>query len=389
MNLLDVLVLAGVVSAALGGFRVGFLARVASWIGLAVGFYVGIRLAPTALEVFDLPAPPARLLVTLTVIVLGAFVGQALGLVVGHRVRGVLPVGGARTADRISGAVAGGLSVMISLWLFLPTLANVPGWAAQQTRNSTVVRVVGLVLPDPPNTTEAVSRLIDERGFPRVFEAIRPAPDAGLPPPDSGMSPDVVERVKASTVKIEGEACRRIQEGSGFVVSENVVVTNAHVVAGEDRIEVVRNDGKRLPAALVVFDAGRDLAVLKVDRLGLAALGRDAGERDEIGAVFGHPNGQDEVRVAPARISDEVPATGNDIYGGRTQRQVYILAADLEPGDSGGALVNKEGKVIGAAFAIAPDRPDVAYALADEELDAVIAAYSANPNARPGKTRCV
>jgi len=389
MNLLDVVVITAIVFAALGGFRVGFLARVASWIGVGIGFYTALRLLPTVLSSFELPTASGRLLVAVTVLIVGTFIGQAIGLVIGHRLRGVLPVGGARTADRVIGSAAGAFSIIIALWLFLPTLADVSGWPARQARGSVLARGVNNSFPDPPSATQTVRRLVDERGFPRVFDALQPAPDAGLPPVDSGLAPDVVSSVTAATVKVMGEACRRIQEGSGFVITENVIVTNAHVVAGEEDVDVIRPDGKRLPATVVVFDAKRDLAVLRVDKLGMPSLGRANAEAGATGAVFGHPGGQEMVRAAPARISDEVAAEGQDIYGEPTERQVFILAANLRPGDSGGPLVNTEGKVVGVAFAIAPDRPGTAYALTGAELDAVLLEFNQDPAAEAETRDCL
>jgi S1-C subfamily serine protease len=389
VNLLDVVVIAAVVSAALGGFRVGFLARVASWIGVGVGFYVALRLLPVVLKSFELPTASGRLLVAVTVLIVGTFIGQAIGLVVGHRVRGVLPLGGARTADRVVGGFAGALSIVVALWLFVPTLADVAGWPARQARGSVLARAVNSSFPKPPDATQTVRRLVDERGFPRVFEALQPAPDAGLPPVASGLDPQVESTVIASTVKVMGEACRRIQEGSGFVISENVVVTNAHVVAGEDEVDVIRPDGKRLQASVAVFDAKRDLAVLRIEKLGMPSLGRANAERGVTGAVFGHPGGQETVRAAPARISDEVTADGQDIYGADTQRQVFILAANLRPGDSGGPLVDTQGKVVGVAFAIAPDRPGTAYALTGAELDGVLQAFNKAPNTKADTRECL
>ncbi len=105
--------------------------------------------------------------------------------------------------------------------------------------------------------------------------------------------------------------------------------------------------------------------------------------------MFGHPGGQAAVRAAPALISEEVTASGEDIYGSGTIRQVFILAAALQPGDSGGPLVDTEGRVVGVAFAIAPDRPSTAYALTGGELDKTLQAYQADPNARAETQDCL
>ena len=90
--------------------------------------------------------------------------------------------------------------------------------------------------------------------------------------------------------------------------------------------------------------------------------------------VFGHPNGQTPLAVSPAAIRQQVTAVGRDLYDAReTRRQVFILASDLAPGDSGGGLVNPTGTVVGVAFAIAPDRPGTSYALTTDELRPVLA----------------
>jgi S1-C subfamily serine protease len=390
VNLLDAVVAVLAVSAMFGGYRAGLLARAASWVGLAVGFYAATRVLPSVVEALEGSVSSTRLLVAAAVLVGGAFLGQAIGLVVGSQIRAVLPPGPLRMADRVAGGVLGGLSVLVVLWLLLPSLADVPGWPARQARNSSVARFVDSAFPRPPDTMQALRSLVGEHGFPQVFDALRPAPDVGTPPVDSGLRPDVQARVARSTVKVVGEACRRIQEGSGFAAEENVVVTNAHVVAGEQSVEVVRPDGRRLRAVVAVFDPERDLAVLRVAGLGQTPLGRDRAREGDTGAVFGHPGGQERVRAAPAKISRRVQAVGRDIYNRRpTRRDVFIMAADLAPGDSGGALVNTEGLVVGVAFAIAPDRPGTAYAVTTSELEEVLSRFAANPQARDDTQACL
>jgi S1-C subfamily serine protease len=153
---------------------------------------------------------------------------------------------------------------------------------------------------------------------------------------------------------------------------------------------VVRPNGRDAEARVVVFDPNRDLAILAVPGLGLPALPRSGGEEGERGAVFGHPGGQDQVRVAPALISEEVRARGLDLYGkNETQRDVYVLAAALAPGDSGAALVDRAGSVIGVAFAVAPDRQGTSYALAENELESALRAYNANPRADADTGPCI
>jgi S1-C subfamily serine protease len=125
----------------------------------------------------------------------------------------------------------------------------------------------------------------------------------------------------------------------------------------------------------LILDVDGDLAVLRVPGLGQSPLPVGTGSVGSSGAVFGHPGGQEEVRAAPASIRDQVEALGRDLYDARpVRRDVFILASELQQGDSGGALVNRNGAVMGVAFAIAPDRAGTAYALTSGELQAALAA---------------
>jgi S1-C subfamily serine protease len=304
----------------------------------------------------------------------GAFIGQGVGLIVGAHIHRFIPHGPLRQFDKAAGGLVGILGILVAFWLLLPAMADVQGWSSQQVRGSSIARAIDDHAPRPPDTLQALRRLVGDTSFPRVFDALRPAPVTGPPPETIGMTAELVQRVSQSTVKVEGEACRRIQEGSGFAVEPDVIVTNAHVVAGVTNPRVLRPNGRTLRATVVLFDSDRDLAVLAVPGLGEAPLPITSGRAGLEGAVFGHPGGQDELRVAPARINQRVSAVGRDLYDAhQTRRDVFILASDLQSGDSGAALVNQAGAVMGVAFAIAPDRPGTAYALASTELRAVMA----------------
>ena len=377
MNLLDLLIVVALVAAGVGGYRLGFVARATSWVGLGVGLYVAARLLPSAVELLgEGAATSSRLLMAFVVLIGGAFLGQGLGMLAGSKLRMALPPGPARGVDRGVGALLGALGVVLSVWFLLPAMSEVKGSAARLTRSSRVAGVIDEVLPQPPETLQSLRTLVGDVDFPKVFEGLYRAPDTGPPPEASGLPPAVLDKVKASTVKVEGKACGRIQDGSGFVVAPNTVVTNAHVVAGEKNTEVIRPDRKRVTAVVTVFDANRDLAVLRVDGLGLSPLpmtAKTAGEGAQ-GAVLGHPGGQVPIAVAPSKVNQRVQAVGRDLYDRRpTTRDVFILASRLAPGYSGGPFVNTEGEVAGVAFAIAPDRDGVAYAVTDVELRAALA----------------
>ena len=367
--------LASVASAAIGGFRMGFLARVASWVGLGAGIYAALRLSPVVLDHYQSGQPETRLLVTLGLFLVVSTAGASLGAVAGHSIRGLIPPGtGLRTADRAAGGVVGGLGGVLMIWLLIPILGAVPGVVSESARNSAIARAIDGIGPDTPQALQDLRRQVSDFNFPEVFSRLGPSPEAGPPPGEVALPPAVRDRVAASTVKVMGTACGRILYGSGFSPAADIIVTNAHVVAGVSKPSVLRTDGRRLPAIVVVFDPNRDLAVLRVANLGRPALPVGDPDVGDEGAVYGHPRGQDELAIIPARVEQAVNAQGFDLYGDtRIRREVLVLAAALAPGDSGGALVDTAGNVIGVAFAIAPDRPATAYALSVDELRAVLA----------------
>lgn len=382
MTVLDLLVALSLTSAVVGGYRLGFLARVTSWAGLGLGIAVGVYFLPDVARYFEDAERGVALLAAVAFLLASGMLGQGLGLAVGAALHASLPVSaGFRQYDRAAGGALGAIGIIAIFWLLTPALASVQGWVSQAARGSVLLRVIGEVTPDPPDALLALRRVLGDHAFPDVFSGFQESPDVGPPPLDTQISPAVHQQIVASTVKVSGQACRKIQEGSGFVAGTNLVVTNAHVVAGEKQTTVERSgDGQDLTATVVAFDPDRDLAILNVPGLNRQPLAMGVGEEnDGGGAVYGHPGGE-ALRASPAAIRDRVTALGRDIYDKhRTRRDVFILASRLQPGDSGGPLVNPDGTVVGVAFAIAPDRSDTAYALTDKELAPVLQTVAPGP----------
>ena len=369
----DIVLVAVGAAAAVGGYRLGFVARAASWLGFVLGLVAGAVLLPVVLPEVQDASRVTMSLVSIGLLVGMALIGNALGLVLGSRMHAELPPGSARRADQAAGGVFGVLGMLVILWLLLPTLAHIPGGMATQARGSVIAREVNEAFPDLPDTLEALRRVVGDDPFPEVFDALQPAPDPGASPGSSGLSTELANQVVRSTVKVEGIACSRIQDGSGFFVDDDLVVTNAHVVAGEDETTVELSDGSTLDAEVVAFDPQRDLAVLRTEGGGAPSLPLRDAEEGDTGGVFGRPGGG-PLEISPFRVADQVAARGRDIYdNNETTRDVLVLAAELAPGDSGSALVDPQGRVVGVAFAVAPDKPGVSYALAIDELEAVLA----------------
>ena len=372
MNALDFVLVAAMIAAGYFGYRLGFVARVVSWAGLAVGIVLAVAFVDDVTGLLSSQASQTKLFVAVAFFLLLATGGQAAGYAAGIALRSRLPSReGLHQGDRVVG-------VLIAVWLLVPALTSAQGWPARAARDSQIVRAINRYAPDPPPQAQRLGRAVAEGPFPEVFSRLNGPGGVGAPP-TRAVAPDVAARVSASVLKIQGQACDQIQAGSGFVAGANLVVTNAHVVAGEPRTEVDTNDGRRLSATVVAFDPERDLAVLRVRNLRLFALPFADGSDGTTGAVFGHPGGG-PLRIAPARIAETVNAAGTDIYRtGRTSRRVHVLAANLAPGDSGGPLVDQQGRMVGVAFAIDPGQESTAYALTRGEVDAVL-----NPVVRGG-----
>lgn len=370
--MLDVIIVLLLIGAGIGGYRLGFVARAASWAGMLVGLVVAARLMPRVVE--SLGEDSSRtgiLLVGAGLLLGGAAIGQALGLLLGSRAQTGITTTGGQRADRVGGAVAGVLGTLAIVWLLVPAGADMSGWQARAVRESRIVGALTDTLPAAPDATRTLRRLLGD-GYPQVFEGLDPSPEVGRVPEETGLDQTTAQAISGSIVKVEGEACGRIQEGTGWVVEPGLVVTNAHVVAGESTTVLQRPDGSEAEATLVAFDPERDLAVLSSPDLGLPALPVGESDIDQRGAVFGHPGGGD-LELSPFVTRQRIRATGTDIYGNPgTERDVLVLASSLEPGDSGSPLVDTTGQVVGVAFAIAPDRDGVAYALSTDELNAVL-----------------
>jgi S1-C subfamily serine protease len=286
----------------------------------------------------------------------------------------------------VGGAVLGVIGVVVFAWVALPAVGATSSWPHNQYGDSRLVAALDAALPDPPDSADAFRRLVGDQ-LPSPFVPADETPTVGDPPATNPLDPATEARVTPSIVRVEARACERVQDGSGFVIAPDLVVTNAHVVAGAGDKLVVGSDGVSHDATVVTFDPRRDLALLSVPGFGAAPLDLATPERDGEGAAFGYPGGGD-LRLAPFRVGPTVQATGRDLYEREeTRRRVLFVATDLDAGDSGAALVDTNGDVIGIAFAVAPGDGDVAFALHSDELRALM--DEADTSAEVSTQECV
>lgn len=224
-------------------------------------------------------------------------------------------------------------------------------------------------MPSAPTIISDLGSLIDPNGFPQVFIGGEPNPRLNQPLPNLGQLAAAVNKDKSSVVKIEGQGCGGIVEGSGFVVGNDLVATNAHVVAGIRHPYAEDANGNH-SVTVIWFDPNLDFAVLRVSNLAGNSLLLKGGQapKGTAAAILGYPGGG-PFNAGTASILDDFTATGRNIYGtGDTNRDVYEIQGNVIPGNSGGPLVNENGSVIGIIFAQSTTYNHVGYALTTDQI---------------------
>lgn len=375
MTLLDLVLLLALVTAVGSGWRAGLLTRGAVWLGLGLGLIAAAWTVPSVLDLVPTAEATTRFLVAVsalaaTVMLIATTLGQ-FGRRLGHRIQTTSLAG----LDRIGGALAGAGLVLVGAWLLLPVTAELPGVVGRQAVDAMSTRVLAEHAPAPPQLGEAMRRLVAESRFPEVIAELGPVRTAGPPPEDVDLDEDVLARATAATVRVTARGCGARYDGSGVTIAGGLVLTNAHVVAGSDQVQVRRPDGAVRSGRVVSFDPERDLALVEVADLGQRPLPLGSARPGDQGAVIGYPGGQPDPRVAAVRVQQRRTAVGQDIHHrDETRREILFLAATLRQGDSGAPVIDGNGNVVGLVFAVSPDQPTTAYALDRTEIDAILVA---------------
>lgn len=369
MNLLDAVIIALALLAAISGFQRGAALQILAYAGLIAGLIVGALLAPSVAGLAEEPFTQA--IVALATLLVVAAIGDALGWLIGRRVWAVAQRSRVAIADSVGGSFVAIGAVLVATWFIAFNLVQGPFPAlSRQIRQSAVVGAIDAVLPRPPSILNQIRGFLDRFGFPEVFAGIPPAPAGPVEGPTRGEVGRAIRAADQSTLRIIGEACGRLQEGSGFLVSETYLVTNAHVVAGVDAPQVQQQDGGSFPGTTVLFDPDLDVAVISIGTSPAGPLDLVPAElsRGATGAVLGYPGGGPLVG-GPGAVRRAILAVGRDIYGeGTVRRRVYELQAEVQPGNSGGPFVTEEGDVAGVVFAASTTNDNVGYALTSEEV---------------------
>lgn len=386
MTVLDVVLLLLLALSAWGGYRRGAVLQVAGLVGLAIGFVVGVWLAPLTADMVR--SDPAKAAVALgTILLLGAL-GDAVGSILGLKLRRRAQGTRFKTADSVGGGALSVAALVLAVWFLGINLAAGPFPSiARALQRSTVVRAVDTVLPPPPALAAQIGNVLDIIGFPDVFSGLPPLPADPVPQPGRGFAGRAARDARESVVLVAGPACDQILQGTGVVVDDDLVVTNAHVIAGSSpRVEW---NGQIFDAVPILFDEGLDAAVLRVEGLDAPALTLVADEmpRGTGGAVVGYPHGR--YRELGAAVRRALDAVGRDIYSeDQARRRIYELQVTVRPGNSGGPFVLPGGRVAGLVFGASVTHNDLGYALTSPTLIPLVDRASARSD-EVGTGRCV
>ncbi|MBZ4485877.1 MarP family serine protease [Microbacterium sp. cx-55] len=373
---LDVVLALVLVSALVVGLRRGLLASAGALVGLVLGGLAAWWLVPVVGRL--LPSDVSRAWATLAIIALLLFGGAALGAAVGGALRRGVDRIKLRGIDRALGGVANVVVVALALSLTGQAVATtgIP-FVSSAVGSSVVLRTIDDLTPRPVDEALAqVRSVVIDDGLPQfgaLFDTLPVGPTAA--PVD--LDDPALSASAQSVARIAGTAysCGRSLTGTGFVIAEDRLVTNAHVVAGVDAPVVELPGRPAREGRVVYFDATADLAVIAVDALDASPIGLAPNLAiGGAGVVQGYPYGG-PFTMGTASVRSVGTVLVPDIYGqGDNPRETYALTAIVRPGNSGGPVLDAAGKVAGVVFARADDGSDIGYAMTTTPLAPVVAA---------------
>ena len=343
MTTVDWIAAAVIGLAALNGLRRGLVGGALSLAGIVVGAYFGAKLAPQFLSGTESAYTP---LVALAGAVALGFLLQSLAAMAGSAIRSslfVLPP--LRVLDSAGGLVLGAVAGAAIVWVAGAVALHIPG-QVQLREEVQRSRILGEL-----NARVPPSRLLDAIARVDPFSSIL-GPVPNVAPPDPALLDSAGVRLASPSVfRVIGTACGLGVEGSGWVAGPNLIVTNAHVVAGMSDARVDHNDGDSRDADVVAFDPRNDIAVLRVDGLGAQPLRLVDPVKGQAVAILGYPENGPFTATA-GRIGQTREFLTDDAYGrGPFPRRVTTLRGVVRHGNSGGPAVDSQGRVRTMIFA--------------------------------------
>ncbi|HET9162429.1 MAG TPA: MarP family serine protease [Solirubrobacterales bacterium] len=366
MTVLDWAIVAFTIAFAMWGYRQGLIVGMLTLAGFGIGALAGSRAGPLLLSDGS-SSPYAPLLAAIGALLVGAVVAVTVeSLALGLRSR-LIQGRVLRLADGAGGAALIAAVALGLIWVFGAVALHAPGTAQLRgdVQRSLILRRLNDLLPPSGPVLNALNR-VDPA--PSIV-----GPTTPLSPPDAAIAADPdVHGTSRSVVRVLGTACGLGVEGSGWVAAPGLIVTNAHVVAGEDDTTVTTFDGASLDATPVYYDPSNDLAMLRVEAsLAPLRIAPDP-QPGTAGAVLGYPeNGP--YAVTAARLGDTSAVISEDSYGnGPIHRSIAFLRGSVRSGNSGGPLVDSHGRVMATIFAATTSGPRGGYAVPDEIVRAAL-----------------
>jgi S1-C subfamily serine protease len=356
MITLDLFIVLFVFLIVLRGARTGFLAGVFSLVGVVLGASLGSRVAPSLVP--DGQSPIFGVGITLASILAFAVLGEVLARALGGSLRARLSSPASEVLDGFGGAALGLALALVLVWAVgVVALRSLPlPGVHPAVEESRILQVLNDRMPSEL-LTQAVAELDP---LPQIQG---PAVDVATPDKSIVEDPEVVS-ASSRTVRVRGIACGYGVEGSGWVAAPDLVVTNAHVVAGQV-VTRVQPGGTGPPyrAEVVLFDARNDVAILRVDNLGLSPLPLAVPEPGGVAAVLGFPqNGPLDIEAARTGATRRV-ISGDAYNRAPVERNVTSFRVYVQPGNSGGPAVNGDGEVIATIFASRADSSHSGYGI--------------------------
>ena len=366
MDILDVVIVVFLITFAVSGLRRGLSGVALSLAGLLVGLFLGALIAPPiarAITQDRTTQPTFAIGIFVGVALLVEGIGAAIGFRLRRRTQRTVLLG---KADSGVGAVLGLLAALSTAW-YLGLMFSQSAWVTldNQISNSAIERSLDQFMPRPPGFLAAIGNLFRPGDFPNPFSTILNVPQAPVAIPPLVNTAGIREATSVTSKVIAAGCGGGAEAGSSWPLAPGYFVTNAHVVAGSNSVEIDTPNGARHSARVVLFDPDTDLAVLYAPALSLRPLVvvDSTPARGTSGAVIGYPEGGGE-QVVPAAVSGSESATGYNIYGDTlVTRRIEVLAARVIPGNSGGPIVDVDGQVIGVVFAASTTESNVGYAL--------------------------
>jgi S1-C subfamily serine protease len=377
-DVLDLILIVVVAAFAVSGYRQGFIVGVLSFFGFVGGALLGAEYGPSISRAL-VGGQTQQDVIAVVLLVAFAVIGQFIASAIGTAMRSTVTWHSATVADSVGGSVVSMVSVLLIAWVVGSVLVASPFPVVdQQVNDSLVLQTLDKFMPTPAKTMFSDFRrlLASNSTYAEVFSGIGAERILAIPAPDPAVLDSPGFRSAASSVvKVQGVApsCQKSIEGSGFVISPDHVLTNAHVVAGVTQGQIVTTEaGQTFPATVVYYDPQVDVAVLYVPGLDLSPLhfAGPASPGDDA-VVAGYPLDAQTLQADPARIGGIQDAQGPNIYQTSTvTRQIYEIRADVRSGNSGGPLLSPAGTVDGVVFAAAVGVPDTGFALTANEVSA-------------------